>query len=388
MIIFFLTSWFPSRVVPNHGNFIARHARLVARDHEVTVVTIQDDPALPFGRRSVEERTEDGYHVIQVFFGQGRAPGPVKVWLRLRAYARGMRLARAKAGGPDLLHGHVLLDGGMAASLYAGRWGIPYVLTEHSSAYHETGALPEPRGRLGRRACRNASVIMPVSDHLGQSMRELNDLAGRYRTVSNVVSSDTFQAGPSPDGPPFLLLHVSNFIERDKNITGLLRAFARLPQTPFSEITLHLAGDGDLAELSRQIEAAGVKGVTHSGPHTETEIADLMRAHHAFMLFSHTENQPVVLLEAQMIGRPCIATDVGGIPDIIEDGVTGYLVPAADEAALTAAILRLRDNYDAFDQAAIRERAVARYSETAVRAALNQEYHRATEENFSPKPKR
>jgi glycosyltransferase involved in cell wall biosynthesis len=380
MNIFFITSWFPSRVHPTNGNFVGRHARLVAREHQLTVVAVEVDEELSFGTTEVTRRTEDGYEVIQVYVGYGpRTPGPIKIALRLRAYASAMNIAHREFGVPELLHGHVLLDGGMVASLYGRRWSRQFVLTEHSSAYHKSAALTGLRGWLGRYACRNAGVVMPVSDHLGRSMQEKNGLIGNYRSLSNVVDEQLYHLEPPPQTSTFRLLHVSNFDEGPKNITGLLRAFTLLSQDPNKPVILHLAGDGDLDELQEMIDATGQERITCSGPHTEVEVAELMKGCHAFVLFSNYENQPVVLLEAQMSGRPCIATPVGGIPDIVLAGETGLLVPVGDEAALAAAIIEMRDNYGNFDLKAIRERAVDQYSEAAVCRALNEVYAKALE---------
>lgn len=375
MTIFFITSWFPSRVHPTNGNFVGRHARLVAREHEVIVVAVEADENLPFGTTEVTQRTEDGYKVVHVYAGYGpQTPGWLKIAARLKAYVSGMKVARSEYGLPDLLHGHVLLDGGMVASLYAKWWSRPFVLTEHSTAYHNAGALSGLRALLGRYACRKAKRIMPVSDHLGRSMRERNGLSGAYLTVSNVVNEELYHLEPPPGLSPFNFLHVSNFDEGPKNITGIIRAFSGMDQRPDKPITLHFAGDGDLVELRRMIAATGHASITCSGPHTEGEIAELMQSCHAFVLFSNYENQPVVLLEAQMSGRPCIATPVGGIPDIILPGKTGTLVPVGGEAALAAAIVELRDNYEAFNLKKIRERALSLYSEAAVLKSLNEVY--------------
>ena len=375
MTVFFLTSWFPSRVHPTNGNFVARHARLVARTHRVIVVAVEVDEQLPFGKTDLTHRAEDGYDVVHAYVGYtDKTPGAVKVALRLRGYACAMRRASREFGRPDLLHGHVLLDGGMVAALYAKWYARPFVLTEHSSEYHGRGALPGVRGALGRYACRKAKTIMPVTHHLGRGMRELNGLTGNYLTLSNVVDEKLYRLLPPPDTASFRLLHVSNFEEKAKNIKGLLRAFSALPEATHRSVTLHLAGDGDLEALQRMIDETGHPGITFSGPHTETEIAELMQECHAFVLFSNYENQPVVLLEAQMSGRPCIATAVGGIPDIVLPGKTGLLVSPGDEAALTDAMLVMRRDYDTYNLRKVRERAERTYSEKAVEAVLIRVY--------------
>jgi len=225
---------------------VARHARLMARDHQVTVVAVQEDTALSFGKLEVEETEEYGCTVVRVYVGQPpKTPGPAKPAIRWNAYLRGVRRAQDLSGSADLVHGHALLDGGIMAAYYGLLWRVPHLITEHSSHYHQADALPGLRGKLGRWACRRASVIMPVSKHLERSMRLLNKLDGRYRVVSNVVNTDTFGFEPPPRGGLFRLLHVSDFNEGPKNIRGLLRAYARVKQRADRPVVLHFAGDGD-----------------------------------------------------------------------------------------------------------------------------------------------
>lgn len=378
MNVFFFTSWFPNRIHRNHGNFVAKHARLMARDHAVTVIAVQEDPGLPLGRLEVAETKEDGYLAVRVYVGQpAKTPSVLKPIIRWNAYLRGVKRAQELAGRADLLHGHVLLDGGIMAAYYGLLWRRPHVITEHSSAYHRADALRGLRKLLGQWACRRAGVIMPVSDHLGRSMRLLNKLDGRYRTVSNVVDADTFCYVPPPPTDRFRLLHVSDFKEGPKNIRGLLRAFARVRQRSDLPMDLHLAGDGDQEEVRAKIAAAGATNVTLSGPHTEQEIAKQLQQCHAFVLFSNYENQPVVLLEAQVSGRPCLGPPVGGVPDIIREGETGFLVPPGDEKAMARAMERIRDEYDRFPTQRLRRRAIGLYGEAAVRRAMEEEYRLA-----------
>ncbi|MEM9836105.1 MAG: glycosyltransferase [Bacteroidota bacterium] len=380
MKVLFIASWFPSRVHPTHGNFVAKHARLVAKAEDLTVLSIQDDPSLPMGQRETIERREDGYTLIQVLFGQ--PPGTssfCKVWSRWGAYESGMQRIRKAIGLPDILHAHVLLDAGIIAGYWAKQWNLPYLITEHSTAYHQRGALPGLRGVLGRWAARHAAFILPVSRQLGQSMRNKNLLKGNYRQVSNVVNTDVFHYVPPPPQEPFVFLHVSNFDDGHKNISGLLAAFQVVCSRTDRPVQLSIAGDGALATLLTKIKAYNFCAgqIVVSGPHTELEIAALLQQCHAFVLPSHVENEPVVLLEAQAAGRPCIASRVGGIPEIINDANVGILIEVRNNGQLVEAMLTLMREYDDYDLPRIRQSALGRYGEAAVLTALQSCYQAA-----------
>jgi colanic acid/amylovoran biosynthesis glycosyltransferase len=86
--------------------------------------------------------------------------------------------------------------------------------------------------------------------------------------------------------------------------------------------------------------------VTLLGPLPTADVISWMHASHLFMLPSLAEGTPTVLLEAQASGMPVLATDVGGVRDIVQDGVVGSIVPAGDTAALTRELQRFIDHPD------------------------------------------
>lgn len=344
------------------------------------MVNIQDDPSMIPGKIELTDQQKDGYRLIQLYFGQLPTTAQWrKVLYRMNAYDAAHSYLTKHGEIPHLLHAHVLLDAGMIGNNWAKKWAVPLVITEHSTAYHEAHALRGLRGVLGRAACKNAAFVLPVSDHLGRGMQELNGLVGNYRQVSNVVNTRLFHYVTPPDDGVFTFLHVSNFVDAHKNITGLLRAFGQVDAQTRRVIHLHLAGDGNLFELQSKIDLAGLTldQVTISGPHSETAIAALMQQCHAFVLPSHYENEPVVLLEAQASGRPCVATRTGGIPEIMAHPRCGELVEPNDEAGLVTAMLKVLDNYPFYDPAVIRSLAEARCSEPAVLKALEEVYQTA-----------
>lgn len=124
-----------------------------------------------------------------------------------------------------------------------------------------------------------------------------------------------------------------------KGVQHLIRAFADLI-TVHPEARLVIAGKGRDGEKFKKISHD--LGVEHSiqfvGHREQTALAALMKNACAFVLPSLTEGLGRVAIEAQMLGRPVIASRVGGIPEIIEDGTTGILVPPADPDALCRAM--------------------------------------------------
>ena len=368
MKVLHITAWWPSRVHPTHGNFIQKHVRLVAREHEVVVVAVQEDPTLAYGEQQCDEYREDGYQVVVMYYGRPAGTGqPANLWARARAYWKGIRSARQLIGKPNLIHGHIVVDGGIVSGLLSQLWRTPYVIAEHSTFYRKTVPISSTRRILAISACRRAVFIMPVTRYLSGRLRA-HGMEGNYREISNVVDTDRFRPGRGWSGAePLRFLHVSNFRDSHKNISGLLRAFAQISRLRPQQLTLHLAGDGDVHGVRDQIRQLGLENVCSvSGPHSEEEVAVLMQRAHAFVLFSNYETQGVVLMEALAAGLPCISTAVGGAVEVIHTGVNGLLVPVADEGALSEAIGELIDTYQHFDRGRIRQDAVAAYGEATI----------------------
>ncbi len=106
------------------------------------------------------------------------------------------------------------------------------------------------------------------------------------------------------------------------------------------EVTLALAGDGDgAADLHRRAEPLGDR-VRFLGALTRDEVLELFAAADASILTSAWENLPHAVLESLAVGTPVLATAVGGVPELVDDGVNGLLVPAGDREAFAAAVAR------------------------------------------------
>ncbi len=371
MKILFIASWFPSRVHATDGNFVEKHARLVAQQQEVVVLHAQHDPMLAPSVTELVKEQYSGFVVFTLYYGLKANPSAwQKRKARCMAYRRLWQAQYQQWGLPDILHAHVLFDAGIFGAVWSRYFRLPLLITEHSSIYYHPRRLRWYHRLLARCAARQALFLMPVSHHLQQAMQTVG-LRGPWQIVPNAVDTAIFRPLPAPSSPPFRWLHISNFDPRVKNTTGILRAFAQLRQQ-HPEATLTIAGDGDLAPLQAIAQECGlVSPHLHLlGTQTETEVAHLFQTHHAFVLFSNYETQSVVLLEAQCCGLPLVATQVGGIPEIITSPSQGLLLPPGDAAALVQAMHTLQQQYAIYDHTAIAHQAHQQYSEATVQQLL------------------
>lgn len=127
-------------------------------------------------------------------------------------------------------------------------------------------------------------------------------------------------------------------LSHEKGVTTLIDAMAFAPDT-----TLDVAGDGELREeLEAHASRVAPGRVRFLGRIDKDELHRRFRSARAVVVPSEWyENQPMVILEALSTGTPVVGTDIGGIPELIRDGIDGAVVPPGDAAALGAAIQRL-----------------------------------------------
>jgi glycosyltransferase involved in cell wall biosynthesis len=135
-----------------------------------------------------------------------------------------------------------------------------------------------------------------------------------------------------------------------KSLGTLLAATAQVP-----DATLLVVGDGPEREaVAAVVRELGLESrVSLLGPQTRERTLELARAADAAVLSSTWENFPHAVVEALAVGTPVVATDVGGVAEVVQDGVNGLLVPPQDVGALAEALRRV------LDDAPLRERLAA-----------------------------
>jgi glycosyltransferase involved in cell wall biosynthesis len=175
-------------------------------------------------------------------------------------------------------------------------------------------------------------VVSPVRIHHIPNGIDLSDPGGEP------LRADVRDAlGVAPGA--FLWLAVGN-LRPDKDYPTLLRAFARLAaESPTS--WLCIAGAGPAEEDLRSLAADLGLGERLVFLGRRSDVADLLRAGDAFVMSSMYEGVPNALMEAFLARLPAVATDVGGVGELLHDGTSGYLVPPGDPSRLADAMARL-----------------------------------------------
>lgn len=236
----------------------------------------------------------------------------------------------------DIVHTHntkPLLYAGPAARL-ARVGGV--VHTRHGQ---RRGATALQHGMF-RLASRCADRMVCVSEDAARLCRTEGVDSARVTTIPNGIDTKRFAfAGPTPPGP---VVYVGR-LSPEKDVATLLRA-AALAVAEDPCLQLVIAGDGPCrAELTSL--AASLRLASHVQFLGEVaDIPALLRKASVFVLPSLSEGLPITVLEAMACGTPVVATRVGGTPEAVEHGRTGFLVPPGDDEQMAAAVIRiLRD---------------------------------------------
>ncbi len=368
MKIAMLTSSYPKWAGETTAPFIEEIAAgVAARGHEVHVV-------LPYRHDLRRQVCERGVYLHPFQYAPVRS---LEVW----GYAAGLRgdvdlktstllaaplaltqglralLQLTRHGDFDLIHGHWILPNGAVAALAAQARGLPLVVSLHGSDvfFAEQNAAT---ALVARWTARQASMITACSNDLAARLAALGAEPQGLLTVPYGVDAQQFAPGDgqalraelaiAPDQP--LLMWISRMVYK-KGVHVLLEALPMILQAHPRTVLL-LGGYGDLRdELAAQAQRLGLSdhvrfpgSIGHRDVNRYWNAADVAVVPAIHDQRGNVDGLPNMLLEAMSAGRPIVASRVAGIPQVIDDGVHGLLVPEGDPSALAQAIIRLLDD--------------------------------------------
>ena len=245
------------------------------------------------------------------------------------------------AGRVDVFH--IMANSGWSWHLFAtpAIWiarlrGVPSVVNYRGG---EAESFLAHSGGAVLKTLRRASALAVPSGFLEQVFLR----SGIQSTVvPNIVDTDHFRsAGPAyPKRAAHLV--VARSLEPIYDIATALRAF-RLVRNDFADATLTVAGSGPeeraLHALAEELDIAGA--VRFRGRLDRNQMAELYRSASVVINPSRVDNMPNSVLEAMATGAVVVSTDVGGVPFIVRDGITGLLVAPGDPAAMAERLRRV-----------------------------------------------
>lgn len=332
--------------------------------------------------RGIEATEDEGIPVYRCQMWRWM-PGRVPYLAVLLPLSIGKRLFEkyvSDHGMPDLVHAHNSLYAGTIAAHIKQDYGIPFILTEHSSAYL-TNRLQKWQKPLVRNVLKNASSLLAVSNHLRYVLeRAFREVSCSWEWVPNILDGlfeyqDPFEEGSLSNHRLFRFLNIGNLVPV-KGQDILLKAFAWAFKGQH-QVQLRIGGDGPLrGRLKALCQDLGLEGqVKFLGRLTREQVLVEMRTCDAFVLTSFHETFGVVVIEALACGKPVIATACGGPEEIVNER-NGILVPPGHEAALRDAMLQMTRQITSYNGPAIRTECIAKFGEAAVVSRLIEVYKR------------
>lgn len=273
-----------------------------------------------------------------------RDPGPLHP-----AAWRGVRRA-LRRGGLRAVHTHDYKADLLVASARGGPRRLPWVATVH--LHTATTARLHLYGRLALVAVRRADRVVAVSASQARALADAGVPPERLAVVRTAVDADAMarraRSGAGPAGaraalgvpPEAPLIALVGRLTTQKGVDVALSALARLlAAAPGARLAI--AGDGPELDRLHALAAGLGVGAAVAWAGALADPLPLLAAADVVILPSRAEGLPRVALEAAAVGRPVVAAAVGGLPEAVRHGETGWLVPPEDAGALCAALERL-----------------------------------------------
>jgi len=385
MKVFVIPTWHPTPTRPLWCNWILPHIDLL-RESGVDAYVLQlglDDEPIPGGTdpwaqpiRLLNERhlyvpvprAKKRHQRTRIFYGAF-----------LRNYTDRLRDVYRQAvgrwGKPDIMHAHVSLPGGYAASYLGREFDIPVIVQEHSSGFESDARFPWRVGCYVREMGRRIQGFYAVSPGYAERIRRTG-LVNVTGVLPNPIDTDLFTLGRRLRRSEHFRIVTAGNMGRYKGVDLLFDALYRL--MPHLDWQLTLFGDASQREaFSRWLDDADFSHrLSLPGKVSQAELHRAYSESDLYVVSSRLETANVSMLQAMACGVPVVTTCCGAPETLIDDSV-GIAVAPNDSVALAEGILQFARDARRFDPQAVRRFVVERYSKPVVAKKVMEAYQAA-----------
>lgn len=369
--VFFVASWYPSKVHPTLGNFCQQHAIALAGLHKVSVLSIHSDEKI--SKTILEITTKGSLTEYRYYYPKVKSThlfsNFVRFFIVLNCYLKGRSKIQKEQGKIDITHLNVAEPLGIFVLISKFIHRSRYLLTEHSSTYIHPQFHPN---WLLRKIVANAAIVTPVSDYLKEKMSHSFPNTN-FTTIGNTIDCSIFKPAFIPTKNK-TFLHISNGDLSSKNVLGILEAVQLLRQTS-NDFQLKIICDGDtklLHEKCRELNLLNSFVFFESTQKSES-IAAAIRESLATILFSNYETFGIVAIESLACGIPVIASRIPVFESLISNR-EGILVTPKATNELAEAMQTLLFNPSMFDNNTLQTKALI-YDYTVIANEFSVLYH-------------
>ncbi|MGE5217903.1 MAG: glycosyltransferase family 4 protein, partial [Chloroflexota bacterium] len=288
------------------------------------------------------------YCRLQMPFGERHPAVSLAIFLVLLPVVAFQLILLLRRNKIEIVNIHYPADSLVYFALGKRLLGLPLVTSIHGADIFPDGSQDGRRSRAMQRLLSSSDLIVAPSKQFQQDFVTAFPLfSAKTRVIHNGIDLAEFGAADKkprdPAQAPYIVC-ISAY-KKQKALDVLIRAFKSVLEA-YPALNLILVGAGPLRESLKDLAVSlGIEErIAFLGTQTRAEVAELLRNCEAFVLPSRFETFGIVILEAMAFEKPVIATTAGGIPEIIENGESGILVPPDDSGALADAIIAvLRD---------------------------------------------
>ncbi len=377
-----LCSWYPSQEAPFNGDFVQRHAYAAATQMDVHVIHVAGFAGVE--RKFTNETVSTGRLTEQVIYikQSGTFLGKLSFNYQLQEkYRKAIKEYIGRNGVPDVIHVHGIMKAGIAAVWAKQKWGCPYIITEHWGIYNSfvtDNFLNRSHAfrHFTKRVIQEANGFLSVSRFIAKGINSMVT-SKKYEVLPNTVNTGFFFPQQKLHSP-FRFIHVSNIVPL-KNVEGIIRSFKDV-HTANPQTELHIVGDTDIAIREFNINHGAGNGVVFHGEVSYKQVAQLMQQADCLVLFSDIENSPCVIGEALCCGLPVIATNVGGVPELVDESNSLLVSPRRNEELIAA--MNTVCHATSFDKNKIAESAKNKFSYEVIGRQMADYYQKTRSAGF------
>jgi len=269
---------------------------------------------------------------------------------------------------PDIVHTHAAKSGAIGR-LAASACNVPTIVhTFHGHVFHSYFGKAKTNAfiQIERYLARKSSGIIAISDIQKNELGSIYKICpeDKIKVIPLGLDLDKFQENKEAKRAAFrskylieedeIAIGIIGRIVPVKNHSLFVAAIARLKAQSQQKLRFVIIGDGDMRpQMERELAAESIDySYFPESPHAAkaictswlTEMDIVFSGLDIVALTSYNEGTPVSLIEAQAAGKPVVSTNVGGVADVVQEGVTGFICPPNDTEAFCAALLKLTEN--------------------------------------------
>ncbi|MBI3502607.1 MAG: glycosyltransferase family 4 protein [Bacteroidetes bacterium] len=315
MNILFLTCWYPTKEIPSKGIFIKEHAKAIhSAGNKIVVAALNVCWGKSFFEKEIEKFTDENgieTHIIHIrsLFYKWIYVNPFHLYKILKTYCKKNILADFS---PALIHSNILSPCAILGDWLAKDLKKPHVITEHWSKV-DNYMKKNIFSRYGKRAYQNAKAITVVSGFLKKNIEKYVNDASKIKIVPNVVDTKTFFYKPKIKSDKVIFTAVAHW-RPPKEPMLFIEALNKMEN---KNSILNMVGEGEQLEAIKKLNLNFE--IHYHGNIPRTKIAELLWQSDFFLHASQVETFSIVIAEALSTGTPVIASNVGAIPELVNE---------------------------------------------------------------------